>query len=647
METQQPVTRVHLVHKTHLDLGYTDFAANVETLYFERFIPDALRVARKLRASEAPTTLCWTVPTYVLYRYLEQASPAATAAMEEAIAAGDVSWLALPFTMNLELATPALLREGLTYAHELDARFGVRTIAAKATDVPGVTIAAVPILAEAGVELLYIGANGVDLQPEVPPVFRWVAPDGSDLIVIFTQGYGGTVTLDGLDELLVMRFTLDNVGPPNEVDVLASYLDLKEKYPGADVSASTLNAFAEALAPHRERLPVLTEELGDPWVHGVASDPLRVARYREFARTLPELELSDNQRSAAGRALLMVPEHTWGLDTMVQLTDTETWDKPSFAARRVALRWRRFDHSWAEQRAYVDEALAALPAKARSDVEVRLARLTGPVGLSPAGDDRTLVTERFGIRVDGRGAIVELRDAASAIDWASPAAPLGLFSYEVFDSREYEGFWEHGMNPVCRDLWWPHYACGKKGLERLGRFARSWEPTVVSGTSRNGRLELRLELPPEAAEAFGGPRVLAVVVTATSDAVELEFAWAGKDAIRVPEAAWLSFLPDVERTAWRYTKLGIEIDPCGVVQNGGRQHAIERACCTRDGAMLEIETLDAPLASLDRKILPPVNPDANGLHINLLNTVWSTNYTQWYDDDNRFRFRLRPTKVVE
>ena len=56
---------------------------------------------------------------------------------------------------------------------------------------------------------------------------------------------------------------------------------------------------------------------------------------------------------------------------------------------------------------------------------------------------------------------------------------------------------------------------------------------------------------------------------------------------------------------------------------------------------VEIETLDAPLASLARKIMPPANPDANGLHINLLNTVWSTNYTQWYDDDARFRFRVQ------
>ena len=638
--------RVHLVHKTHLDLGFTDFAANVETLYFERFIPDALRVARKLRETEAPTTLCWTVSTYILHRYLEQASPAEIGAVERAVAAGDLSWLALPYTLNLELATPELLHEGLGYARELDERFGMRTIAAKATDVPGMTIGAVPILADAGVELLYIGANGIDLAPDVPPVFRWVAPDGSELIVLFTQGYGGTVAVDGLDDVLVMKFTLDNVGPPTEVDVLAAYLEQVEQHPGADVRASTLNAFAEALLPQRDRLPVVTRELGDVWLYGVASDPRRVARYRELARTLSQLALTPSERTAASRALLLVPEHTWGLDTMVQLTDTETWEKDAFTRARTAPRWRRFDESWAEQRAYVDQALAALPAGARAEAEQSLARLDEPLEAPTGAGPRTLGGERFTLAVDERGAIVELRDTATGAEWASPEAPLGLFIYEVFDRREYEGFWEHGMNPVCRPLWWPHYACAKKGLERLGTFARAWHPELVASAAEDGRLTLKLELPPDAYEEFGAPRELVVAITAKTDAVELELAWRGKDAIRVPEAAWLSFLPEAPLGAWRYLKLGVEIDPRDVVVNGGRQHAIERARVTRDGAALEIETLDAPLASLDRRILPPADPAANGLHVNLLNTVWSTNYTQWYDDDNRFRFLLRPTKEV-
>ena len=39
----------------------------------------------------------------------------------------------------------------------------------------------------------------------------------------------------------------------------------------------------------RTQLPVVTQELGDTWIHGVPSDPVKVSRYREVARFRREL----------------------------------------------------------------------------------------------------------------------------------------------------------------------------------------------------------------------------------------------------------------------------------------------------------------------------------------------------------------------
>jgi len=36
---------------------------------------------------------------------------------------------------------------------------------------------------------------------------------------------------------------------------------------------------ANAVEPYRERLPIVTQEIGDTWISGVPSDPLKVARY--------------------------------------------------------------------------------------------------------------------------------------------------------------------------------------------------------------------------------------------------------------------------------------------------------------------------------------------------------------------------------
>ena len=50
------------------------------------------------------------------------------------------------------------------------------------------------------------------------------------------------------------------------------------------VVASTFDAFVDAVQSVRETLPVVTSEIGDVWLQGISSDPLKEARYRAFAR---------------------------------------------------------------------------------------------------------------------------------------------------------------------------------------------------------------------------------------------------------------------------------------------------------------------------------------------------------------------------
>src|SRR5215207_7866357 len=94
---------VHLVFKTHLDVGFTDLAANVMEEYFDLFIPRAIEVARELRGRDGPERLVWTTGSWLIYEYLERASPERRRSLEEAIEAGDVAWHGLPFTTHSEL----------------------------------------------------------------------------------------------------------------------------------------------------------------------------------------------------------------------------------------------------------------------------------------------------------------------------------------------------------------------------------------------------------------------------------------------------------------------------------------------------------------------------------------------------------------
>jgi hypothetical protein len=89
--------KLHLVFKTHLDVGFTDYARNVVTQYFQRDIPQAIALADQLRKSGNSERFVWTTGSWLIYEYLEQASEEERKRMETAIMAGDIVWHGLPF----------------------------------------------------------------------------------------------------------------------------------------------------------------------------------------------------------------------------------------------------------------------------------------------------------------------------------------------------------------------------------------------------------------------------------------------------------------------------------------------------------------------------------------------------------------------
>jgi hypothetical protein len=71
-------------------------------------------------------------------------------------------------------------------------------------------------------------------------------------------------------------------------EVLSNYEILREQFPGAKLKASKFEDFVEAVQPIRSQLPVVTKEIGDTWIQGIASDPKKMAMYRSFSQALEE-----------------------------------------------------------------------------------------------------------------------------------------------------------------------------------------------------------------------------------------------------------------------------------------------------------------------------------------------------------------------
>ena len=105
---------------------------------------------------------------------------------------------------------------------------------------------------------------------------------------MYEGSYGQTFILPGGEYGLAFGHSMDNLGPQNEVEVGEIYRQLRKEHPDAVVFASTLNAFAERLLPIRASLPVVTQEIGDSWIHGVGSDPVKVSQFRELLRLRKE-----------------------------------------------------------------------------------------------------------------------------------------------------------------------------------------------------------------------------------------------------------------------------------------------------------------------------------------------------------------------
>ncbi len=680
---------VHVVFKTHLDLGFTDLAQNVAQHYQTTFIPQALDLAQRMAAEGGPAQFVWTTGSWLIARYLEAASPTDRQRMEHAIAQGWVAWHGLPFTTHTELLTADLLDHGLAIARRLDDRYGKVTTAAKMTDVPGHTRALVPFLARRGIHYLHIGVNGCSSAPGVPSLFLWQGPDGSEVVVNYSHGYGGIIQMPGTEVAMALWMTGDNHGPPAYESIQTRFQELSKQFPEAQIIASTLNAFGEMAWAHRDQLPIVSGEIGDTWIHGAASDPKKLSQYRAVLRLRDRwLETGQMIRgSQEDRALLdqllMVPEHTWGMDSKMYLGDyahysnrafregrvrdvvdaTANTTKYAYLMRHVALDRRAYstmENSWREQREYVQQAVTALPLELQTEVRGQWKQLRpSPERFSDADRLRErgpYALKHFVVQLGEDGALINLTDRGGH-RWADADHALARFGYETFSAEDYQTWLSQYIIPQCLGNYGTAEAdFGKPGLEdvEMAQDHHRFTPVltgvkVVTGATEDA-LIVHLDMPSVAIADYGAPSTVQIRYQASDGDEDLRVtvSWFGKQATRLPEASWFSFIPPIENgRGWRMEKLGEWLSPLEVIPGGNRNvHAIGQALRYRgpEGQML-IESLDAPLVApgqprvlqFDRTLAPL----EGGMHFLLHNNLWGTNFPLWYDEDTTFRFILR------
>jgi hypothetical protein len=657
------VKRVLVMFKCHFDAGFIDTQAAVVHRYFKEYFPQAIDLAGRLRQS-GDYRYVWTTGSWLLYEYLEQATPEERTRMEKAISAGDIAWHALPFSWQTELMEPSMISGSIGLSQTLDRRFGRTTTGAKMTDVPGHTRGLIAPLAAQGVKFLDIGVNDASTVPRVLPFFLWKAPGGSTLVVMYHHGYGGVLQVPGSDLAIAIVVRDDNMGPHTLEEIHDTYATLSKRFPGAQITPTNLTEIANAVEPYRSSLPVLTEEIGDTWIHGVSSDPLKLARYREVSRLRQvwlaqgSFAVGDTTDVALLRHLLLEVEHTWGTDTKTWL-DFDHYTPKDLASMLDTKNYKVVEYSWVEKRQDLFAGIAALPAPLREQAQTAVRDLAAmPPKLqnpSPHPALSDLETPHFIVGIDPKtGAIRRLCNKKTKREWASSDQPLALFSYQTLSQTDYARFF---ANYVVSEEDWAKKDFGKPNMERFGAESQVWLSALadfqVQEDKHGHRLLAHLEIQdPEALRvgraAFPQKIYLELLLPHDEPIIHLNLSWFEKPATRLPEALWLSFHPIAPQPAgWVLEKSGEQVSPMDIVLSGNRHmHALSRGFGYKDeSGDFFVETLDAPVVTLGTKSPLCFSNEqpvlSGGIHCNLFNNAWGTNYIMWFGEDMRFRFLLR------
>jgi hypothetical protein len=249
----------------------------------------------------------------------------------------------------------------------------------------------------------------------------------------------------------------------------------------------------------------------------------------------------------------------------------------------------------------------------------------------------------FEVSFDFNGSINALKDK-SGKKWADSENTLGVFSYETFGKKNYDHWFNTYVRELKKNHSWADSDYGKPGFEYAEPKSehRTYEAIVraikLERRDDTDFVQIEMAMPSYPVVHFGAPKSIVVEYRfyKNKSSIGVSLYWLCKDANRLPEASWFSFTPIVDNAnQWRLHKIGSYISPLNVVKG---------TLYTGSEGKVNITTYDAALVCPgERKLLCFDNqfaPLDGGMHFNLYNNIWGTNFPMWYEEDAKFRFEL-------
>lgn len=678
--------KVFVVSKTHLDLGFTDYAENIRRKYIDEFIPSAAALAKKVNKN-GKKAFVWTTGSWILKEALENGTSDQKEELINAIKCGYIVPHAMPFTTHTELLDGDTLDYGLSIVDEIDKIRERKTVAAKMTDVPGHTKALVPFLAKHGIKLLHIGVNGVSAMPEVPECFLWKCGD-AEVVVIYSGDYGGAFMSDLVEEILYFDHTLDNHGAPSPEKVLDKLSSIQKQFPDYRIEAGCLDDYAEIIWNVRDKLPVIENEIGDTWIHGSAADVFKSAALRELM-SLKRQWLNDGTMEKCSKEyigftdnLLCVAEHTCGMDTKTYFADYENYPKADFQNARkrdkiiIKHPFRDFPYnilniinktrfkcsysiiekSWNEQRKYITNSVNCLSPQHKEQAQQALLGLrpSKPVTLNNANPfECPIAFNGFELKLNEYGGIGCLTYNGQDIIRKNNKP---ILEYRSYTHKDYDFWFTHYCRNFEKNKVWGYPDFGRPLLKYAhgkypqGHFYYKMTNAYVSNEKDSIKILANLKCDAYVCDGAGAPKAVQVVYILSNTGLSFDVLWFEKDANRTTEAIFLHIFPSCKELS--LVKIGSKIDYQSVVPMGGRNlHAVEKCVVDNDSCTFEIINRHSPLVSVGQgKILEYDNMlesvQSDGLSYVLYDNVWGTNFPLWYEENARFSFEIAIDKEL-
>lgn len=482
------------------------------------------------------------------------------------------------------------------------------------------------------------------------------------------------------DAILCWAFRTDNSGPPQSIAEILSYFDIARwNFPGAQVIGSTYDAWYEEFQPALSQLPVTTQEMGETWLTGFASDPPKNAFYRvaarEYASCLAAGQCDPTNDTRLQQFLLFLmkmPEHTWGLPSIY---DDANYTNAAFHAARAAgeSTYVNSELSWTEQRfmgtQYAMAALADHPLAAQ--ITAAAASLV-PSLPNPAGQGFVTVNAGSAVSVSVSGGNVKLGfDASSGainnLVWpdgtvvADATHWIGDLVYQTVNDTSIDSQHITVDNAGCCCCYgWNNMQAAANPIESrttaslVALYANQAGPSYTAPVT----FLARLSLPSLFNVQYGAPGDIWVNYTVlTTGEVALEVQLFNKTSTRLGEAIYLNFAtPSSGDKAWYASVLDYYVDPLDVVTRGSqRQHGVGEGVAfvsPSTGAGIAIDTVDAPVFSpwtavntTSTLIVPfePLQGPVEGFAAVLFANIYNTNFALYsIDEAFKFRFGVRP-----